>query len=83
MASAGGTIEGIMGNVWVGQRWLGVDGGGRGGRRNEAAGGGCYFYDWPCFLLFGLQGQEAAHPGSLVLTQQKNLHVRRLFIFRL
>jgi hypothetical protein len=33
MVSAEGTIEGIMGDVWVRQRWLGVDGGCGGGRQ--------------------------------------------------
>ncbi len=38
--SAGGTIEGANGNVWVRQRWLGVDDGGGGGWRSKVGGGG-------------------------------------------
>jgi hypothetical protein len=43
MVSAGGRIEGANSNVWVHWRWLGADGGGRGGWQSEAAGGDYYF----------------------------------------
>jgi hypothetical protein len=39
MVLAGGTIQGIMHNVWVRQRWLGADGGGRGGQQRQGSGG--------------------------------------------
>ncbi len=51
MVSAGGTIEGNNGNVWVRWRWLGADGGGGGGWQSEAAGGKgiIIFKDGHCF----------------------------------
>jgi hypothetical protein len=50
MVLAGGRIEGVNGDMWVHQSWLGVNGGGRGGRQSEAAGGDCYFLGWAMFL---------------------------------
>jgi hypothetical protein len=44
MVSAGETIQGIMGNVWVRQRWLGADGGGGGGRRRQGGGGKIFIF---------------------------------------
>ncbi len=99
MLSVGGTIEGIMGNMWVHQKWLGVDGGGRGGRQRQGGGGGLLFFRIDhvvCCLgskvrrrcvslhiFFVKYFYPKEHPGSLVLTQHKNLHVCWLFIFRL
>jgi hypothetical protein len=57
MVSAGGTIEGNSGNVWVRRRRLGADGGGGGGRQSKAAGGGLLFFRMG--HVFGLRGQEA------------------------
>jgi hypothetical protein len=54
---AGGTKEGVNGNVWVHWRWLGADGGSRGGWQSKAAGGRLLFFRMGYVL--GLQGQEA------------------------
>ena len=57
MVLAGGRIEGVNGNVWVRQRWLGAYGGSGGGQQSEAAGGGLLFFRMG--HVFGLRGQEA------------------------
>jgi hypothetical protein len=44
-----GRIEGVNGNVWVRQRWLGADGGSGGGRRSKAVGEGLLFLGWAMF----------------------------------
>jgi hypothetical protein len=44
MVLAGGTIVGITGNMWVRQRWLGVDGGGGGGWQRQGGGGGIVIF---------------------------------------
>jgi hypothetical protein len=61
MVLAEGTIEGIMDDMWVRQRWLGADGGGGGGWRRRGGGGGDYYFFGLAmlFLLLGIQGQEA------------------------
>jgi hypothetical protein len=60
MVSAGGTIEGVNGDVWVRWRRLGADGGGGGGWRSAKRGGGggdCYFLGWPMFLVSEVRRQ--------------------------
>ncbi len=44
MVSAGETIEGVNGDVWVRRRRLGADGGGGEGWQSEAAGGGIVIF---------------------------------------
>ncbi len=56
MVSAGATIEGVNGNVWVRQRRLDAIGGSRGGQQSKAAGGGLLSFRMGHVL--GLRGQE-------------------------
>jgi hypothetical protein len=96
MVLAGGTIEGVNGDVWVNWSWLDVDGGGGRGWQIKAAGWGLLFFRMG--HDFGLQGQEARcflkafllinltaedTQDHSILTEDKNLWVCRLFIFSL
>jgi hypothetical protein len=59
-----GMIEGVNGDVWVPRRWLGADGGGRGGRRSKAVGEGLIF-----FRMGHVLGLRAPRSGGEVFSQ--------------